>query len=484
VLFNSFEFLLFFPIVVSIAFLIPSRWRWLHLLIASYVFYMAWEPAYALLIFASTIVDYVVARQMERTDAPLRRRLLLSISLIVNLGLLFSFKYYNLINGTFVAAAAALGLNWPLPESNLLLPVGISFYTFQTLGYTIDVYWGKIKAERHFGRFALYVCFFPQLVAGPIERAQRLLPQFRKTHVWDTERVKSGLRLILWGLFKKVVVADRIALIADAIYGQPDAFGGLAVVIGTACFGYQVYCDFSGYSDIAIGTARVMGYDLMKNFDQPHLARSINAFWQRWHISLMSWFRDYIYIPLGGSRVSLWRMYLNIMAVFVASGIWHGAEWSFVVWGAMNGVYIVVGMQTAALRDRLAERTGFAQFPRVRAVWQVGSTVGITYFSFVFFRAETIPHALSVYARLLHGWTDVLTPGAFTAFADALGMEAVMVAFCLALLPLTEMMEYAQRHKATWQIPTWAQWVSDYALFFSVVALGRFSSDAFFYFQF
>ena len=483
-LFNSFEFLIFFPVVVSIYFLMPARWRWLHLLIASYVFYMAWEPAYAILIFASTVVDYFVARHLERSEDLHRKRLLLSISLTVNLGLLFSFKYYNLINGTFLAAAQSVGLDWPLPESNLLLPVGISFYTFQTLGYTIDVYWGKMKAERHFGRFALYVCFFPQLVAGPIERAQRLLPQLRRTHHWDTERVKSGLRLILWGLFKKVVVADRIAQITDAIYGQPDAFGGLAVVVATGCFGYQVYCDFSGYSDIAIGTARVMGYDLMTNFDQPHLAKSINEFWQRWHISLMTWFRDYIYFPLGGSRVATWRIYLNIMAVFVASGIWHGAEWSFVVWGAMNGVYIIVGIWTSPLRDRIAEQTGLARLPRTRMAWQVGSTVAITYFSFVFFRAEDIPHALAVYARLLHGWGTLWEPGAFTAFADALGMEGVMVVFCLCLLPLTEMMEYAQRHKESWNVPTWAQWTSDYALFFSVIALGRFGSEAFFYFQF
>ena len=483
-LFNSFEYLIYFPVVVGIYFLMPFRWRWLHLLIASYVFYMAWEPAYALLIFASTVVDYFVALQMHKTEGKTRRRMLLSISLAVNLGLLFSFKYYNLINGTFVGAAAAVGFDWPLPESNLLLPVGISFYTFQTLGYSIDVYWKKVEPERHFGRFALYVCFFPQLVAGPIERAQRLLPQFLLEHRWNSERVVSGLRLIVWGLFKKVVVADRIAQITDAVYDQPDAFGGGAVVIATACFGYQVYCDFSGYSDIAIGTARVMGYDLMTNFDQPHLSRSVDEFWKRWHISLMSWFRDYIFFPLGGSKVAVWRIYFNVMAVFVASGIWHGAEWSFVVWGAMNGFYICFAIQTAEIRDRIAERTGFARFPRVRYAWQVASAVSITYFSFGFFRADNMSHALSVYKRLLYDWGSVLDPTAFLAFSEALGMEALMVVFCLALLPLTEMMEYAQRHKDEWEVPMWAQWLSDYALFFSVIALGRFSSDAFFYFQF
>ena len=483
-LFNSFEYLLYFPLVVGLYFLLPFKWRWLHLLIASYAFYMAWEPAYALLIFGSTAVDYFVALRMEKTTEQTQKRLLLSISLAVNLGLLFSFKYYNLINGTFMSVAAMAGFDWPLPESNLLLPVGISFYTFQTLGYSIDVYWGKIKPERHFGRFALYVCFFPQLVAGPIERAQRLLPQFLLEHRWNSERVASGLRLIVWGLFKKVVVADRIAQITDAVYAQPTSFGGGAVVIATACFGYQVYCDFSGYSDIAIGSARVMGYDLMTNFDQPHLSRSVDEFWRRWHISLMSWFRDYIFFPLGGSRVGKLRLYLNVMAVFVASGIWHGAEWSFVVWGAMNGLYIIVGMYTADFRDRWAERTGWAKYTRTRAVWQVVSAVSITYFSFGFFRADNMGHALSVYTRLLYDWQSVLDPSSFFTFADALGMEAVMVAFCLALLPLTELMEYAQRHKAEWEVPTWAQWASDYALFFSVLALGRFSSDAFFYFQF
>ena len=482
-LFNSLEFLLFFPLVVGLYFALPQRWRWLHLLLASYAFYMAWEPAYALLILASTVVDYLVALRMPNAPQP-QRRMLLGLSLLVNLGLLFSFKYYNLINGTFVDLAALGGIDWPLPESNLLLPVGISFYTFQTLGYTVDVYRGSMAPERHFGHFALYVSYFPQLVAGPIERAGRLLPQLHAEHHVDLDRIASGLRLMLWGLFKKVVVADRLGQLADLVYADPVGASGPLVVLGTICFGYQIYCDFSGYSDLAIGAARVMGVDLMKNFDQPHLARSVNEFWSRWHISLISWFRDYIYIPLGGSRRGKLMRNRNIIIVFLVSGLWHGAAWTYVIWGGLNALYIVVGDLTKNLREDIAEATGFARLPRLRVAWQTATTVGFIYFSFIFFRAPDLPTALYMYGRLPMDWGLLASDEWWAGWSARLGWDAVMLGFAMALIPVTELIEFRYRHLDRWKAPPLLRWAGDWALVVSILLFGVFTREAFLYFQF
>lgn len=483
-LFNSIEFLVFFPLVVGVTFALPPRARQLFLLAASYAFYMAWEPAYAGLLLFSTVVDWRAALGMEGATIG-RRRALLALSLTVNLGLLFSFKYYNLINGTFTAFADRLGVNWPLPESNLLLPVGISFYTFQTLAYTIDVYRGTEKAEPRFALFALYVSYFPQLVAGPIERSGRLLPQLDAPQAFDWDRLASGLRWILWGFFKKCVVADRLGPIVDTIYGAPAEFSGPAMVLATLLFGYQVYCDFSGYSDIAVGTARILGVDLMRNFDQPHLARSLSEFWSRWHISLMSWFRDYVFFPLGGSRHGRFRTARNLLVVFGLSGLWHGADWSFLAWGLLSGLTVVLTVSTQNLRERVARATGLVRVPRLRAVGQVATTIALAYSCFPFFRATNLSHALQVYGRMPVGWTGLGDPVALTYFLKHLDVDPLLFVGTLVLVPLTELVEYAQRHRHTWAPgPVWARWASDYALLFGVLLLGRFDKNAFFYFQF
>ncbi|MCE7945771.1 MAG: MBOAT family protein, partial [Chlorobi bacterium CHB1] len=311
-LFHSLEFIIFFPVVVAIYFLAPLRFRQFFLLLASYYFYMCWKAEYAVLILLSTGIDYVAALHMHKTSGR---------------GNIF----------------------YEFPLFDILLPVGISFYTFQTLSYTIDVYRSEKTPERNFIKFALYVTFFPQLVAGPIERSTRLLPQFDHEHKFDANRVVSGLRLMLWGFFKKLVIADRLALYVNEVYNNPADYTGLPVIIATYFFAFQIYCDFSAYSDIAIGAARVLGFDLMKNFRQPYLAQSIGEFWKRWHISLSTWFRDYLYIPLGGNRVSRLRWYVNLMAVFLISGLWHGANWTFVVWGALHGSYFVLSLLTQKL---------------------------------------------------------------------------------------------------------------------------------------
>lgn len=336
-LFNSLQFLIFFPIVILLYYLLPHSKRWIFLLLASYYFYMSWNPAYIVLILISTLVDYFAAIKMSEQDNINKRKIYLFFSLFANLGLLFIFKYFNFFNDSVRLLFQSLGVNYGVPSLSLLLPVGISFYTFQTLSYTIDVYRGVTKPERHFGIFAVYVSFFPQLVAGPIERSERLLPQFRVPVIPNENNFSSGMKLMVWGFFKKVVVADNVAIIVNQVYNNVNEYQGLPLIIATFLFAIQIYCDFSGYSDIAIGSARVMGIHLMKNFNTPYFSKSITEFWKRWHISLSTWFRDYVYIPLGGNRVSKPRHYLNLFLTFLISGLWHGANWTFVIWGALHG---------------------------------------------------------------------------------------------------------------------------------------------------
>ncbi len=355
-LFNSLQFMLFFPAVVIIYYLLPYRWRYLHLLFASYFFYMSWEPGYAILIFITTVIVYTTGIAMHGKSKAVKRRLV-ALSIVSNLGILFTFKYFNFFSSNFNNLFSFMDLNLTFPYLKFLLPVGISFYTLQALSYTIDLYRGDREPERHFGIFALYVSFFPQLVAGPIERSTRLMPQFHEKFDFDYNRVVDGLKIMAWGFFKKLVVADRLAQYVDIVYNNPQAHEGGVLVIATYFFIFQVYCDFSAYSDIAIGAAQVMGYRLMDNFKRPYHSKSIAELWQRWHISLTSWFRDYVYIPLGGNRVSELRWNINILIVFVLSGLWHGAEWTFVVWASLNGIFTIIGFYTAknrkALKDRL-----------------------------------------------------------------------------------------------------------------------------------
>lgn len=340
-LFNSSQYLLFLPLVVIAYFLIPSRARWLLLLVVSYYFYMCWRVEYVALIAGTTLVDYGVGIAIFRSQNGGRKRLFLAASLVVNLGLLFVFKYFDFFSAAFRTGFEIFDITVAAPELKLLLPVGISFYTFQSVAYVLEVYRGNIQPERHLGRFAAYISFFPQLVAGPIERPGHLLPQFRATHKVDYARMTTALNLIALGFFKKVVVADRCAMYVNEIFGEPSHFGAWATAVGVLLFALQIYCDFSGYSDIAIGSARLMGFDLMQNFDRPYLSRGIGEFWRRWHISLSTWFRDYLYIPLGGGKKGKLRGHLNIMVTFLASGLWHGANWTFVIWGAFHGGLLV-----------------------------------------------------------------------------------------------------------------------------------------------
>lgn len=400
-LFNSYEFIFFFPVVVAFYFILKPRFRWILLLAASYYFYMCWDYKYIVLIMFSTVVDYIAGMAIHRSKKKGVRRIFLLASLFTNLGLLFFFKYFNFFGDTVNFFFDKFNIFAEVPAYDFLLPVGISFYTFQTLSYTIDIYRGKQTPERHFGRFALFVSFFPQLVAGPIERSVNLLPQFRMDFKFEYNRVRDGILLMIVGFLKKAVIADRLAEYVNMVYNNPGEFGGLQNAIATFFFSFQIYCDFSGYSDIAIGSALIMGYRLMRNFNRPYYARNISEFWRRWHISLSTWFRDYVYIGLGGNRVVKWRWWYNLFITFLVSGLWHGAEWTFVIWGAMHGFFLVFAIWTAKLRDGFNTRIGLVQKPRLFNAVQILITFVLVYFSWIFFRANNTWDAFTIIGDML-----------------------------------------------------------------------------------
>jgi D-alanyl-lipoteichoic acid acyltransferase DltB (MBOAT superfamily) len=499
-LFNSFEFLLFFPLAVGIYFLTPGRYRWAWLLAASYYFYAAWKAEYLVLILASTLIDYWSGLQMGKHEVKERRRPYLILSLLSNLGLLFAFKYFNFFNESIRAVFDAVNIFYGVPMFDVLLPVGISFYTFQTLSYAVDVYRGDRDPERHLGIFALYVSFFPQLVAGPIERSTRLIPQFHQTHAFDWSRLVAGLQLMLWGFFMKVVVADRLAIYVNEVYNNPEAYTGVPVILATYFFAFQIFGDFAGYSLIAIGTARIMGIDLMENFRRPYFSKSIGEFWNRWHISLSSWFRDYLYIPLGGNRVVKWRWYYNLVVVFLVSGLWHGAAWTFVIWGALHGLYLIAGVATKRWRDGVWERVeqvvgvppavegvrtaGFRgpSVATVRRLVSVGITFHLVLLAWVFFRANSLPDALV----LLEAMTQF--DGAASLSAEIASVSNFDVALSVSVIGMLLTVQMFDRNRSIWarlaEAPRWVRWGAYQALLLAIFLLGVFSQQQFIYFQF
>ena len=399
-LFNSIDFLLFFPLVTAVYFLLPHRVRWVWLLAASYYFYMCWNVKYVLLIVLSTLTTYAAGLLIRRAEGipderrrVRRKKLWVFFGFAVNLSILFFFKYFNFFLDNLSAALALAGLAFKRPAFDVVLPVGISFYTFQALSYTVDVYRGEVEPEKNPFRYALFVSFFPQLVAGPIERSKHLMGQLYERRDFDPDRARDGLLLMLWGMFEKIVVADRLALLVDYVYDNYAQLPGAAVALATVFFAFQIYCDFAGYSHIAIGAAQVMGFTLMENFRRPYLAQSAAEFWRRWHISLSTWFRDYLYIPLGGNRKGRARKYCNTMVTFLVSGLWHGANWSFVVWGGLNGAYQVIGELLRPARERVCR---VLHIRRERSFWRLASTVFtfcLVDFAWLFFRAPSFSAA-------------------------------------------------------------------------------------------
>jgi D-alanyl-lipoteichoic acid acyltransferase DltB (MBOAT superfamily) len=487
-LFNSVSFLIFFPLTTLIYFVVPFRLRWLHLLLASALFYMAFVPQYIVILLFTVAVDYVAGLVIERTHG-WARKASLAASILANVGILAVFKYFNFLNDNARAFVDWLNLqhagwHWGVEPLNILLPIGLSFHTFQAMSYTIEVYYGRQRAERHPGIYALYVLFYPQLVAGPIERPQHLIHQFRRRHRWDPDRAADGLSLMLWGFFKKLVIADRMAPIVDGVFNHPQSFGSTYLVLATWCFAFQIYCDFSGYTDIARGAARVMGFRLMENFDRPYASASVGEFWRRWHISLSSWFRDYLYIPLGGNRVRLPRWCVNVLIVFVISGLWHGASWTFAVWGLLHGVYLIGSRVTRPVRERTVHALRLDRAPGLLRPWRVFVTFNLVALAWVFFRAHTVAEAFSVLGRIVRGPYR----GMDTAALHALPFTVPDVLVALLLIGLMEGVQWLQRGRTFPQLmsarPVWVRWPAYYALLLLIVAIGDLGAKSFIYFQF
>lgn len=513
-LFNSLQFAIFFPLVTTAYFLLPFKYRWSLLLAASCWFYMAFVPAYILILALTIVVDYFAGLWIEGATGH-RRKLYLVMSIVANVGILAVFKYYPFIaenlellfaklghpydlpplDDFYTGAARGItavlrpfGIHWESPPVHLLLPIGLSFHTFQAMSYTIEVYRGHQAAERHFGIYALYVMFYPQLVAGPIERPQNLLHQFHEYHQFDYDRFVTGLQLMLWGFFKKMVIADRLGLIAGRVFDTPGEYHGLQTLVGMYCFAFQIFCDFSGYSDIAIGAARVMGFNLMQNFRRPYHGATIVDFWRRWHISLSTWFRDYVYVPLGGNRGPRWQWYRNTLIVFALSGLWHGAAWTYVVWGLMHGLAVVFFLASSRYYGALWEGIGkvipFAAW--LRKYFGIIVTFHFVLITWVYFRARSMADAQTILTNLFQaeGWRESLR-GLASPYELLVGAAAVLA---LELAHAVEARNTARtgfEHPIVW-IPerTWIRWGITYALITTIVLFGEFRDQEFIYFQF
>ncbi|PJA29557.1 MAG: membrane-bound O-acyltransferase family protein [candidate division Zixibacteria bacterium CG_4_9_14_3_um_filter_46_8] len=479
-LFNSLHFAIFFPIVLILYFALPHRFRWIVLLAASYYFYMAWKPEYIILLIITTSIDYYAGIRMGRQAIKSKRTKYLILSLTANFLLLFSFKYFNFFNESLRMALQHYNIFYGVPALKVLLPVGISFYTFQSVSYAIDVYRGVKKPEPHPGIFAVYVAFFPQLVAGPIERSTSLLPQFSEKHSFDYREAVDGLKLMAWGFFKKMVIADHLAYYVNAVYNKPADHTGLPLLIATYFFALQIFCDFSGYSDIAIGSARIMGFRLMTNFNQPYYAQSIAEFWKRWHISLSTWFKDYFYISLGGNRVSKWRWYFNLGATFLVSGLWHGANWTFIVWGGLHGFYMILSILTERFRNTLSRFTYLSRFPKLHKYVKIFITYHLVLVSWVFFRANSLSDALFILRNMFN--IDFAHLG-LRMFVYRFSWEVAIPSILTLVL-----VHWVQRRISISQFltqqPFWVRWPIYYVAVMYILIFGQFSEQAFIYFQF
>jgi hypothetical protein len=427
-LYNSFTFLLFFPTVTLLYYLIPALWKRWYLLAVSYLFYMNWNPAYALLLAFITGVTYVGAIQIARRKTEKQSGgVLLSVILILSFAGLFVFKYLNFINDSVWSLLTYMGCRMEVPHWELLLPVGISFYTFQACGYVIDVYKGKTEVEKDLEYYALFVSFFPQIAAGPIGRAGQLLPQFRANHPFRPENLTRGLKWMLWGYFMKVVVADRLALYTDAVFGNIPHHTGLSILVAALFFTIQIYCDFAGYSFIALGCAKALGYDLTVNFERPYMAQSVQEFWRRWHISLSTWFRDYLYIPLGGSRCGKWRTRFNLMITFLVSGLWHGANWTFVIWGGLNGLFQVIGNMMKPWKEGLKKICRQQDGSTGLKVFNILVTFVLMTVAWTFFKAHTFADACLAVRKMMVPTGSLYTPNTATLLYCLVGICFVVV---------------------------------------------------------
>ena len=480
-LFNSIDFAIFLPIVFILYWFVSNKNLKLQnflIIAASYLFYGWGGWRFLSLILFSTIVDYYVGWMLRTEENQTKRKILLWTSVLFNLGILGFFKYNNFFLDNFIIAFSFFGAEIKANSLNIILPVGISFYTFQTLSYTIDAYKRKLKPTKDFIAFSAFVSFFPQLVAGPIERATHLLPQFYKKRTFDTAKAVDGMRQILWGLFKKIVIADNAAEYVNLIFDNPTNYNSSTLVLGAILFAFQIYCDFSGYSDIAIGTARLFGFDLMKNFAFPYFSRDIAEFWRRWHISLSTWFRDYVYIPLGGSRGGIWFKIRNTFIIFIVSGFWHGANWTFIIWGALNAIYFLPLLLANKNRNHLNTIAENKILPNIRETISVLITFSLTIFAWIFFRAENLSDAFIYIKRIIT-----------TPFFSNLNLNDSIFSYLiiLSIFLIIEWIGRTKNHPLEWtnnRIPSYLRWVIYYSLIFAIITFGAFKQSQFIYFQF
>ncbi|MDP5139392.1 MAG: MBOAT family protein [Spirosomaceae bacterium] len=481
-LFNSLQFVFFFIIVSLLYYTLRHRGRIWLLLLASCYFYMAFKPVYIFILLFTIIVDYFAGIWIAQAEGK-KRKWLLILSLITNIGFLAIFKYFNFINQNLNIVFGLFGMQNPIPDYPLDLPIGLSFHTFQAMSYTIEVYRRNQKPEKDFIIYSLYVMFYPQLVAGPIERPQNLLWQFHTYFKYNFENIKAGLIRIAWGLFMKVVIADRLAMVVDYSYNDPVSHNGLTLLLATFFFTFQIYCDFAGYSSIAIGCARLMGFNLMENFDAPYFSKSISEFWRRWHISLSTWFKDYLYIPLGGNRVSEWRLYFNFFLVFTISGLWHGAAWTYVIWGSLHGIYLIAAMMVKKYiplgrkekgeknKDGLVNTNTFQL--TVTKLWNIAFTFVLVMFTWIFFRAHGLSNAKTVILKITQlKFSDVIaTPFSFNEMV-----------FCWVLILVLLLKDKFARIISSENTPLF--YVKFIGLMIACYFLGVFTSNQFIYFQF
>lgn len=484
-LFNSLPFVIFFPVVTALFFLLPHKFRWFLLLAASCFFYMFFKPVYILILAFTIVIDYYAGILLENEPDKTRKKKYLVMSLIANIGILAVFKYYNFLNTNVTGVALLFGYKNPIPFLRIALPIGLSFHTFQAMSYTIEVYRGNQKAERHFGIYALYVMFYPQLVAGPIERPQNVLHQFHEKKYFDYNKAVSGIRQMVWGMFKKAVIADRLATFTDPILNDPHSYPASSILIACVFFAFQIYCDFSGYSDIALGSARVMGFDLMVNFDHPFSSRSITEFWRRWHISLSTWFYDYLFNPIvlalrnwGKSAVII-----GLLVTFGLSGLWHGAGWKYIIYGLLNGVALIYEYFTKKQRKKIFNKLPQAINTGISRVL----TFSFMCFCWIFFRANTLSDAFYMIRKLPHAFGEFVGVAKHT-FTLVMPIADARVVMCVVVLLVMELVHAIQKKTSLTSLlqkqPRYIRWSIYYVFVFAIIYLGIFHNRQFIYFQF
>lgn len=492
--FNSVDFLLFFPIVLFVYFLIPKKVRYVWLLIVSYYFYMSWNPKYAVLIALSTVITYLTGIGIGKTEDKKIKNWIIAGSFVSNLGILFFFKYFDFALLNVNRVLGSVGIQALEKTFDVMLPIGISFYTFQALGYTMDVYRGEMRPEKNIFRYALFVSFFPLIAAGPIERSKNLLKQMQSVHtfrIWNYENITGGAALMLWGYFMKMVIADRLAIFVDSVFGNYGACASEALVLAAVFFAFQLYCDFGSYSLIAMGCAKIMGFSVMENFNTPYFALSVKEFWRRWHISLSSWFRDYLYIPLGGNRKGRVRKYINLMITFLISGLWHGASFSFVAWGGLHGLYQIIGEGLRPARERVAKACHINTESLLHKLVKGLITFALVDFAWIFFRCSSLTESVAYIKRMLTA-ADYAAPAEGALFTLGLSrLEFVVAIAGLVILLLVDLIRYRKGMQLYEYLNTkwlWLRWSVYIFLAVSIFLFGiygpGYNAAEFIYFQF